>query len=144
MTLVCYDANTFGHMQDYRKLAVWTKAHTLALEIHRLAEAIPRTNNSGLINQIRRAALSIPANIAEGCGRAGSRDFAKFLQIAIGSAVELEYHLQFAGDSSQIPHSDFVARSAEVVQIRKMLYGLIRRVRSTDGDAGSLPTANNQ
>ena len=131
-------------MQDYRKLAVWTKAHALALEINRLAEAIPRTNNSGLISQIRRAALSIPANIAEGCGRAGNRDFAKFLQIAIGSAVELEYHLQFAGESSQIPHDEFVVRSAEVVQIRKMLCGLLRRVRDADGHGDVSPKATDQ
>jgi four helix bundle protein len=124
-------------MQNYRNLTVWQKAHTLALEIHRLAGAISRTNNSGLISQMRRAALSIPANIAEGCGRAGSRDFAKFLQIAIGSAVELEYHLQFAGDSLQIPHDDFIARSADVVQIRKMPYGLLHRVRNTDPNAVS-------
>ena len=131
-------------MQDYRKLTVWRKVHALALEVHRLAETIPRTNNSGLITQMRRAALSVPTNIAEGCGRAGNRDFAKFLQIAIGSAVELEYHLQFAGDSSQIPRDECIARSAEIVQIRKMLYGLLRRVRDADSSEPGSPTAKNQ
>lgn len=84
-------------MQNYRGLLVWRKAHEVALGVHRLTQAWPRRDNAGLIGQARRAALSIPANIAEGCGRSGDRDFAKFIQIAIGSTVELEYHLEFAG-----------------------------------------------
>ncbi len=117
-------------MQDYRQLSVWRKAHALALNIHRLSESIPHRDNAGLIGQIRRASLSIPANIAEGSGREGDKDFIKFLQIAVGSATELEYHLQFAADTAQIPRKEFESRHAEVIEIRRMLFGLIRSIRA--------------
>ncbi len=119
-------------MQDYRELSVWRKAHALALNIHRLSEAIPRRGNAGLIDQIRRSALSIPSNLAEGCGRASRKDFAKFIQIAIGSASELEYQLHFAADSAHISRSDFDSRRADVVEIRRMLFGLLKHVRATE------------
>jgi four helix bundle protein len=115
-------------MQDYRKLTVWQKAHVVALGIHRVTEAIPRRGNSELINQIRRAALSIPANIAEGCARATDLEFAKFLQTAVGSSSELEYHLHFAADADLLRKEDFAARQAEIVEVRRMLIGLIKRL----------------
>ncbi len=119
-------------MQDYRQLSVWRKAHALALNIHRLSEGIPHRDNAGLVGQIRRASLSIPANIAEGSSREGDKDFIKFLQIAIGSATELEYHLQFAADTAQIPRTEFDSRHPEVIEIRRMLFGLIRSIRALD------------
>ena len=74
------DANscipTFGRMQNYRQLAVWKKAHAIALNIHRLTKEIPREGNAELINQLRRSSLSIPANIAEGTSRPTDKDFA--------------------------------------------------------------------
>jgi four helix bundle protein len=118
-------------MQNYRQLSVWRKAHAVALNIHRVTDAIPRRNNSGLINQIRRAALSIPANIAEGCSRASDLDFAKFVQVAIGSASELEYYLHFAADSSLLPPEELAARQLEVVEVRRMLIGLLKKLRAT-------------
>lgn len=120
-------------MQNYRQLSVWRLAHSLALNVHRLTSSIPRQHNSGLISQLRRAALSIPANISEGCGRESNRDFAKFLQIAIGSSSELEYHLQFCGDAELMQRQECDARLAEVVQVRRMLIGLLKRVRASDG-----------
>ena len=83
-------------MKDFRKQKVWGKAHDLALKVYRVTEAFPKTELFGLTSQIRRAGVSIPANIAEGCGRDTDADFARFLQIAMGSASELEYHLLLA------------------------------------------------
>ena len=85
-------------MQNYRRLIVWRKAHTVALAVHQLTERWPTKSNLSLIGQLRRAGLSVPANIAEGCAKSSDRDFARFVQIAIGSTVELEYHLEFAAD----------------------------------------------
>ena len=115
-------------MQDFRKLAVWEKAHRLSVTIHQLSLAIPRAGNSSFISQIRRAAESIPANIAEGAGRGSDADFARFLQIAIGSSSELESHLQFAADVELIAVEKVEARKEEVIEVRKMLIGLRKRL----------------
>jgi len=116
-------------MQNYRQLAVRRKAHAVALNIHRVTDAIPRQHSSGLISQIRRAAHSIPTNLAEGCSRGSDADFAKFVQIAIGSASELEYHLHFASDAKMISQEEFDARHPEVVEVRRMLIGLLKKLR---------------
>ena len=116
-------------MKDYRKLLVWQKAHDVALRIHTTTDSIRARGNLGLINQIRRAALSIPANIAEGCGRSSDADFAKFVQIAIGSVGEVEYHLHFASDRGLLPAAEVAARHGELVEVRKMLIGLQRKLR---------------
>ena len=113
-------------MQNYRKLKVWEKAHALAMAVHTLTDEIPRKSNTDLIDQVRRAALSVPANIVEGAGSATDKEFARYLQIAFASANELEYHLQFASDRGIIPQAVFSARQAEIIEVRKMLMGLIR------------------
>ena len=118
-------------MQNYRRLQVWRKAHAVALNVHWLTERISRRGSAGLIGQIRRAALSIPANIVEGSNRATDADFARFLQIALASATELEYHLEFAADTATITRLDFRARQLEIIEVRRMLTGLLRRVRLT-------------
>jgi four helix bundle protein len=115
-------------MQDFRNLAVWQKAHRLALGIHRLALGVPRRGHTGFASQLRRAAESISANIAEGAGRGSDADFARCLQIAIGSSSELESHLQFAADVEMIPPNEFEARKGEVVEVRRMLIGLRKRL----------------
>lgn len=105
---------------------------------------MPRTGNTELIDQIRRSSQSIPANIAEGCGRQTNRDFARFLQIAIGSSTELEYHLQFCADADIAGKVECDARIAETVKVRKMLIGLVKRVQGSDGRSvavESKPTA---
>lgn len=128
-------------MQDYRKLQVWAKAHALAVLVHRLSAEVPRQENAGLIGQIRRAALSVPANIAEGSSRESRKDFAKFIQIAIASASELEYHLQFAEETDQLPIGSFPDVHPRIVEVRKMLFGLLKRVRATDGPPAPAPAA---
>jgi four helix bundle protein len=117
-------------MQNYRQLSVWRKAHAVALNAHRITDSIPRRDNSGLIGQIRRAAQSIPSNIVEGSSRGSDLDFAKFIQIAIGSASELEYHLHFAADAGLLPREEFEARHVEVVEVRRMLIGLLKKLKT--------------
>lgn len=116
-------------MQNYRHLLAWQKAHQSAVNVHRLTESIPRTGNTGIVSQIRRAALSIPANLAEGCARSSDADFAKFVQIAVGSSSELEYHLQFACDIALIHRKDFEERQSEIIEVRRMMIGLLKKLR---------------
>ena len=120
-------------MQNYRHLQAWQKAHLSAVNVHRSTESIPRSGNTGLISQIRRAALSIPANLAEGCGRSSDADFAKFVQIAVGSSSELEYHLQFACDTALIHRTEFETRQKEIVEVRRMMIGLLKKLRPAAG-----------
>jgi four helix bundle protein len=122
-------------MQNYRQLAVWQKGHAIAVQIHILTESIPRNRNAGIVSQMRRAAQSIPANIVEGSSRSGDRDFAKFVQIAIGSASELEYHLHFAGAVALISKSECEERQRDVVAVRRMLIALLKRLRTAEQSA---------
>jgi four helix bundle protein len=80
-------------MQDFKKLYAWQKSHALALRTYAVSATFPRAELFGLTAQLRRAAVSIPANISEGACRGGDRSFANFLRIAIGSAGELEYYV---------------------------------------------------
>ena len=85
-------------MKDFKNIKAWSKAHQLACSAYALTAHFPKEEIYGLTSQIRRAASSIPANIAEGCGRNGEAELARFCQIAMGSASELEYHLLLARD----------------------------------------------
>ena len=85
-------------MKDFKKQKVWQKSHRLILDIYQATANFPREELYGLTNQIRRSCASIPANIAEGCGRNSDADFSRFLKIAMGSATELEYHLLLSHD----------------------------------------------
>jgi four helix bundle protein len=119
-------------MQNYRRLSVWRKAHALALNVHRSTNGMVGRERAGLVGQIQRAAVSIPANIAEGSARATDRDFAKFLQIAVASATELEYHLQFAADAGLLAAAEFERCERQITEVRRMLFGLIKKVRQAD------------
>ena len=116
-------------MQNYHQLLVWKKAQAIALHVHRITERIPRDGNSGLVGQLRRASLSIPSNIVEGATRPTDKDFVKFLHIALASAAEVECQLEFAADARLIPAAEFTARQQELIEIRKMLAGLIKKIR---------------
>ena len=83
-------------MQDFRQLKVWQKSHTITLDVYAESAKLPPGKGWALESQLTRAAISVPANIAEGCGRAGDRDFRRFLRHSLGSACELEYHLLLA------------------------------------------------
>ena len=108
-------------MRDFHKLIIWQRSHQLALKIYSISKLFPKDELFGLTSQIRRAVSSIPTNIAEGCGRASNKDFAHFLQIAIGSAAEVEYELLLAHDLNYINDDDYQALTEETVAVRKMI-----------------------
>ncbi len=115
-------------MSDYSKLQVWQKAHVLALSAHKAASRIRGAHNVSFRAQIIRAAMSIPANIVEGREQKSEAAFARFLRIALGSASELEYHLSAARDVRAIPMQEYLALATQVVEVRKMLHGFLRRL----------------
>jgi four helix bundle protein len=117
-------------MVEFKRLKVWEKAHALTLQVYQATRGFPREERYGLTSQMRRAAASIPANIAEGCCRGGKRDFARFLWNALGSASELEYHVLLAGDLHMIDKTSLDQTTGRVVEIKRMLTGLIRRLTS--------------
>ncbi len=117
-------------MQDFHTLKVWEKAHQLTLDVYRATAVFPKEETYGLTSQIRRASSSIPANIAEGCGRGGNAEFKQFLQIAMGSAGELEYHLLLARDLHYLTTADYDRLIASVIEVKKMLTALIAKVKS--------------
>ena len=117
-------------MRDFHRLKVWARAHRLALDVYRATRAFPKDELYGLTSQMRRSASSICANIAEGCGRGKRPDFARFLDIAMGSASELEYHMLLAADLDLLPRTGFGALTAAVIEVKRMLAGLLRKVRA--------------
>jgi four helix bundle protein len=117
-------------MGDFRKLHVWQKAHAMALGAENVAGRIRGTRHSFLRNQIVRAAMSVPANIVEGSRQQSPREFSRFVRIALNSATEVEYHLLAARDLRIIPNADSVALTDQVIEVRKMLYGLLRYLAS--------------
>src|SRR2546430_8421559 len=117
-------------MQRFRCLRVWNEAHGLTLAAYRVTRGFPQTERYGLSAQIRRSAASVCANIAEGCGRRGGNDFARFLQIALGSASELEYHLLLAADLGFVDGPAHTRLEQAVIEVKRMLVGFVRKLRS--------------
>jgi len=117
-------------MQDFRKLSVWKKSHLLAVAVYQATSGFPKDELYGLTSQIRRACISIPANIAEGCGREGSAEFGRFLQIALGSASELEYHLYLANELKFLNGKDYESLNSQVTEVKRMLTSLIQKIKS--------------
>ena len=119
-------------MKDFRELKVWEKSHHLALAVYTATARFPKDELYGLTSQIRRSCASIPANIAEGCGRNGDAELARFLQIAMGSASELEYHLLLSRDLGlmDVASSDQLAQ--ETTEIKRMQASVIQKL-TADG-----------
>lgn len=117
-------------MKNFRDLNVWRKAHDLTLGIYRTTAKFPKEELYGLTSQMRRAAASVPANIAEGCGRGSDADFGRLLQIAMGSASELEYHLLLAADLRFIDRKTHTTMDADVAEIKKMLASLLKKLNA--------------
>ncbi len=120
-------------MKDYRDLQVWQRAHKLNLAVYRDTADFPKHEWYGLRSQIRRCSGSVPANIAEGCGRHGDGDFYRFLDIAAGSASELDYHLLLARDLSYVADPAYRGLVRELTEVRRMLTGLLRKVGADRG-----------
>jgi len=116
-------------VQDFRNLEVWNRAHRLTLDVYRLTENFPRTEVFGLSIQLRRGAASIATNLAEGCGRAQS-EFGRFLQIAFGSACEVEYQLLLSRDLGLIANEQYDCLVEKVSEVKRMLHGLLKRVQA--------------
>jgi four helix bundle protein len=117
-------------VRDFRKQKVWEKSHSLTLEIYKVTESFPREELYGLTSQMRRACASIPANIAEGSGKDGDADFARFLQISRGSASELEYHLLLAHDLGFLGNEDCQQLSKETNELKQMLTNFIKKLKA--------------
>src|SRR5947209_17813188 len=115
-------------MRNYRELQVWHKAHKLTLDLYRLSREFPREELYGLSSQMRRAAVSIGANLAEGCGRRTSTELARFVRIALGSASELDYHLLLSRDLGFMATEEFASASAALTEVRKMLTSFLNSV----------------
>ncbi len=118
-------------MRNFRELRVWQRAFELAINIYRTTRHFPKEELYGLTSQIRRAAASIPANIAEGCGRRSQPDLARFLRIAMGSATELECHLLLARGLSLLSEQEFRDLDAELTAVKAMLSALLEKVVAT-------------
>lgn len=115
-------------MQDYRKLMVWQKAHELVLALYAASRAFPDDERYGLTSQIRRAAASIPMNIAEGSGRDTGPDFRRFVYVAMGSANEVEYQLLLARDLSYVQRPVYDRLHGDLNEVKRMLTGLIQSI----------------
>ena len=116
-------------MQDFRNLKVWEKGHALTLNVYKTSSGFPRHEQFGLTSQMRRSASSIPSNLAEGCGRGSDADFGRFLQMAMGSACELDYQLLLAHDLGYLQSSDHAALQQQVAETKRMLTALIQRLK---------------
>jgi four helix bundle protein len=117
-------------VKDFRELKVWQKAHQLTLAVYRITAAFPREELYGLTSQLRRACSSIAANWAEGCGRNGDVEFARFCSIAMGSASELEYHLLLAKDLKLINTADYQDLDQRATELQRMLTALIQKLNA--------------
>lgn len=112
-------------MRNYRDLKVWAKAYALSLELYCLSRAFPREEIYGITSQLRRAAVSIGANLAEGCGRRTNAEMARFVKIAMGSASELDHHLLLCKDLGFLQDEDYKRNSSNLNEVRRMLSALL-------------------
>jgi four helix bundle protein len=112
-------------VQDFRNLKVWKKAHQLVLQVYSQTANFPRNEMFGLTSQIRRAAVSVAANVVEGSSRAGDREFARFLHVALASTSEVEYFSILLADLRLLEKSAASRIGTDAVEVRRMLLGLL-------------------
>jgi four helix bundle protein len=117
-------------VKDFRELKVWQKAHCLTLAIYQVSAAFPPQERYGLTSQMRRCSSSISSNLAEGCGRTGDAEFARFCSIAMGSASELEYQLLLARDLKLIPLADYEQLAEQTIEVKRMLTALLQKLNA--------------
>jgi four helix bundle protein len=130
-------------MQDFHNLVVWQKAYAWVLYVYKLTKRFPDDERFGVTSQLRRAAASIPANLAEACGRGGKLEFGRFVQIALGSAAEAEYHVLLAKDLGYLKLEEFDAVGTAVVEIKRMLASLLKSARSRNAEQSKTSTTEN-
>ena len=117
-------------MQDYKSLKVWEKAHSFTVKVYEITKAFPKEELYSLTNQLRRAASSIPANIAEGCGKNSKQELAHFLNIALGSSNESEYYLILSKDLTYLEVTNYNILYNLINEVKGMLTALINKVRA--------------
>ncbi len=119
-------------MQDFRNLEVWQKAHEFTLAVYRLTKEFPDDERFGMTSQLRRSVASIGANLAEGCGRGSDADFSRHVQIAMGSACEVEYHLLLAKDLTYFDEDRHLGLQEDVSRVKRMLTSLLKKLKLKD------------
>ncbi|HEX6615491.1 MAG TPA: four helix bundle protein [Gemmatimonadales bacterium] len=117
-------------MKAFERLQAWQTAHGLALAVFAQTDRWPRTELYGVMAQVRRAALSVPTNIAEGSAKRGEREFGRFLDITLGSLSELCYLLRFSHDRGLLSDSEWQALEEQRDLTGRLVYGLYRKMRS--------------
>lgn len=117
-------------MSDYKELNVWVETRRLCSDVHKLTKAFPSNETYGLTSQIRRCAVSVPSNIAEGCGRNTVKDSMQFFYIARGSMYELETQLFIAFDLEYLTKEELTVIQNEIVKCKKILAGFINYHKS--------------
>jgi four helix bundle protein len=118
-------------MGDFKKLEVWQLAHSVACEVYRATASFPKTEAYGLTAQLRRSAASIPANLAEGCGRNGDTELGRFVRISLGSATELEYHLLLSRDLGLMASPAYEGLVNQALRMQSMLAALLRVLKGS-------------
>jgi four helix bundle protein len=117
-------------VRNYKDLRVWEEAHKLTLAVYRSTQEFPKEERFGLTSQVRRAAASTPANLAEGCGRRSDGEMARFIQIAMGSGAELSYHLLLAHALGFLKNEDYANLGSATDRVMRMLSALSGKVRN--------------
>jgi four helix bundle protein len=117
-------------LKDFTKLLVWQKAHQLTLVVYNSTHSFPKDELYGLTSQMRRSAASVPTNIAEGCGRGTDGELKQFLQIALGSASELQYQFILAHDLHYLHDDQFNILSHHIVEVKQMLTAFIQKLKA--------------
>jgi four helix bundle protein len=116
-------------MQDFRNLNVWQKAHALTLAVYRATSSFPYEERFGLTSQLRRSCASVPANLAEGTGRTRDTEFAQFVNVAMGSACETDYHLLLSRDLVYLSDSTYQTLVVQVREVKRMLWSFEQTLR---------------
>ena len=116
-------------MRDFRKLKVWEKAHYFTLEVYKKTKPFPKEELFGITNQIRRASVSIPNNIAEGCGRNSKKEMFNLFNISMGSASEVEYLLLLSSDLSYFKNDDYNILNKSLIEVKKMLNTYMQKMK---------------
>jgi four helix bundle protein len=119
-------------MRDFKKLAVWEKAHRFVLEIYNVTKKFPKDELFGIVSQIRRSSVSIPNNIAEGCGRNSKNEMFNFFNISMGSSAECEYLLLLSLDLGYLNSTQYKILNDKLIEVRKMLNTYMRKIKSNN------------
>lgn len=110
-------------MHNFKKLAIWTKSVDFVTEIYKVTNAFPSHERFGLVSQLQRAAVSVPANISEGSAKSSNKDFARFLEISLGSTFELETELLVSLNLSYIGSEQYIQLQEKLAELQKMILG---------------------